>query len=192
MSFTRTHGLTFYFPERGRVHGVPVLRRLPVAAVPGLQRQQEVRPSQRLHRGIRRSQVREMRREWPDSLPPLLRNPESVLARARNDVVSVPDVSHPFIPLLKTKVLREVYSTLNTLTERFSLSCQSKNQQIHYVYRTDRPCWRCLGSNFLLFHFRWNFHSTLAMNHGEVVAKVRDKTAPARSVLSTEHDSRTL
>lgn len=62
----------FQFTERRRVHRVPVLRRLPVAALSDLQREQEVRAPQRLHGGIRRAEVREVRRERPDTLSPLL------------------------------------------------------------------------------------------------------------------------
>ena len=61
-----------FIPERGRLHSLPVLRRLPVAAVSCLQRKQEIRSPQRLHGGIRRLEMREMRRERSHPMPALL------------------------------------------------------------------------------------------------------------------------
>lgn len=50
-----------------------LLRRIPAAAVSHLSRQQEIRASQRVHRGIRRPKVRQMWRFRYDTLPALLK-----------------------------------------------------------------------------------------------------------------------
>lgn len=51
---------------------MPGVRRLPPAALSGMQRQQEVRSSQPLHRRIRRAQVHELRRGGPRQVHLLL------------------------------------------------------------------------------------------------------------------------
>lgn len=62
-----------YVSVQGRVRRLYLLRRIPAPAVPRLSRQQEVRASQRVHGGIRRLKVRQVRRFRYDTLPALLK-----------------------------------------------------------------------------------------------------------------------
>lgn len=63
-----------------------------MAVMSDLQREQEVRASQRLHRGICRAEVREMRRERSDPLPPLLKSVQKEDERARAQRIVEPAV----------------------------------------------------------------------------------------------------
>ena len=149
-----------------------------MAAVPGLQRQQEVRSSQRLHRGIRGSEVREMRCERPDPLPPLLRNRKRG-ARARNDALSCRSRHRPSqslapspAPCLRPRCYEKYIPHVKhvneeVLEEPTDLPCISH----------DRPCRRCLGSNslFFLFSLPLEFPFTVGDELWEALAEVRDE-----------------
>ena len=151
-----------FIPERGRLHSLPVLRRLPVAAVSCLQRKQEIRSPQRLHGGIRRLEMREMRRERSHPMPALLnkkkKKKRKKKKRKKNKTrnIVIPGNWHreesAALPLFKTKVLREVYRMLNEhVTVGYHVLARD-----HDYSRSRRACLQSLSLSFPLFvSFNW-------------------------------------
>lgn len=134
-----------------------------MAIVPDLQWQQKVCPSQRFHRRIRRPEVCEMRREWPDSLSALLKYPTPdgndvhVLGPITGDLDTVIVSLALHVPLFRTKVLREVYCMFNTSLK--DTRCRvTRNIHVHYsspciVTRASAVSTRILFRSLLSFRF---------------------------------------
>lgn len=102
-----------------------LLRRIPAAAVPRLSRQQEVRASQRVHSGVCRPKVRQVRRFRYDTLPALLKEKYRGIIRARACArtqpaqipISLNIYDHPFTNLRLYLRCYEGYTLRYTLSK---------------------------------------------------------------------------